>query len=266
MHNTCFVRSHNASGKTAERGNRMRSIVMCDDDPIFLAEFRSQVEEYFAKRSIEITLTAFTSGEELLSSDMLTIDLLLLDIRLNTCYGIDVARQLRETNPNMCLVFVTEVIESYPIIIGYEVGAIRYLVKSNIHSMFDEYMGDVVRRLGWDRVVLNIELYEHPGRALFLDDVVYFESENKAIMVCTASQERMLAYRHKKLDELKHELPAKSFVRIHQSYLVNLAFIERVENDQVILSTKQPPLQVSRSKKQDTIQKYYEYKGWLAGV
>lgn len=240
--------------------------MMCDDDPIFLAEFHDQVEEYFAKRKIEIALTTFTSGEDLLSSDMLTIDLLLLDIRLNTCYGIDVARKLRETNPNMCLVFVTEVIESYPIIIGYEVGALRYLVKSNIHSMFDTYMDDVVRRLGWDRVKLGVELCENPGRVLFLDEVVYFESENKAILVCTTSNERMLAYRHKKLDELNSGVPEKSFVRIHQSYLVNLAFIERVESDRVILSTKHPSLQVSRSKKQDTTQKYYEYRGWLAGV
>ena len=66
----------------------MIHIAICDDEKQMSAHIRSMVSDFFRKKSREISLRTFLSGEELLNYDG-QIDILFLDIQMKDIDGME---------------------------------------------------------------------------------------------------------------------------------------------------------------------------------
>lgn len=66
------------------------------------------------------------------------------------------------------------------------------------------------------------------------EELVYIESIGRRLCF-HVKDEKYMAYR--KLDDTEYELDDYDFLRIHQSYLVNMNFIERIQCYRVYLKT-----------------------------
>lgn len=106
----------------------MLHIVLCDDDAAFTADLAQRIEALpaFSPRSMRVR--CLTDPAALLADEE-PCDLLLLDIDLGQCNGIEVARTLRRTRPDTVLIFVTNYKEYAPE--GYEVNAFATWPKGN---------------------------------------------------------------------------------------------------------------------------------------
>ena len=79
------------------------------------------------------------------------------------------------------------------------------------------------------------------GRMLhkvLLNDILYFEGEKEYARLVTPNQ-RLLIYR--RLKEIEEQLSA-SFARVHNSYIVNIARLDSIRDNQVFIGTKQIPI------------------------
>ncbi|HEV3412198.1 MAG TPA: LytTR family DNA-binding domain-containing protein [Puia sp.] len=79
------------------------------------------------------------------------------------------------------------------------------------------------------------------GRALqkiLLKDILYFEGEKEYVRVVTPVH-KLLVYR--RLKDIEEQLSA-SFARVHNSYIVNLARLESIRDNQVFVGGKQIPI------------------------
>jgi DNA-binding LytR/AlgR family response regulator len=79
------------------------------------------------------------------------------------------------------------------------------------------------------------------GRALqkiLLRDILYFEGEKEYVRVVTPVH-KLLVYR--RLKDIEEQLSA-SFARIHNSYIVNIARLESIRDNQVFVGGKQIPI------------------------
>jgi len=65
---------------------------------------------------------------------------------------------------------------------------------------------------------------------------------------------------YKKMDELEAELAGMGFVRIHQSFLINMKYIERIRSYVMILTTGKE-ISVPKSRYQEVKRQYTLYKG-----
>ncbi|EGT4052761.1 response regulator [Clostridioides difficile] len=56
-------------------------------------------------------LKKYSSGEELLQSELRDIDILLLDIKMAELNGMDITRNIRKVDDNMEIIFITSLID-----------------------------------------------------------------------------------------------------------------------------------------------------------
>jgi len=74
---------------------------------------------------------------------------------------------------------------------------------------------------------------------IFLEDILYIEAESNYCRICTKNKEYLLAIT---LKVMEAKLPTKHFIRVHRSYIVNLAQIDEVAESHVIIARKAIPL------------------------
>ena len=83
-----------------------------------------------------------------------------------------------------------------------------------------------------------------------INDILYLEAERNYCRIFTTNKEYLLATTLKIMEE---KLPARFFIRVHRSFVVNLAQIDEVGEDHVLLVNKMIPL--SQSLREDLLKR-----------
>ena len=103
-------------------------IAVCDDDGRDLLQIAFLLESYRNDRKAELTYVSFQNATELLDSiDSRDYDLPLLDVLMSSVNGIQAAREIREQNRHVEIVFLTSSPEYA--VESYSVRAHYYLLK-----------------------------------------------------------------------------------------------------------------------------------------
>lgn len=79
----------------------MINIAICDDEKYILDKIKKLVFDFFHRKNVEITVSQFGSGEELLRHNK-NIDILFLDIQMDGIDGMETARKMRSQNYKGC--------------------------------------------------------------------------------------------------------------------------------------------------------------------
>ena len=77
---------------------------------------------------------------------------------------------------------------------------------------------------------------------LYIEEILYIEAERNYCRIFTKNKEYLLSTTLKIIEE---KMPARHFIRVHRSYMVNLAQIDEVADNHVILQGKAIPLSIS---------------------
>lgn len=103
-------------------------IVILEDDAAQARQINEYLLQYQREHArFQYTAKTYTTGHRLLEDYRPDTDLLLLDIQLPDMLGIDVARQIRKTDPWVMIIFVTNLAQYA--IEGYSVNAFDYVLK-----------------------------------------------------------------------------------------------------------------------------------------
>ena len=222
----------------------MIRIGICDDDSRARDALRWSLERQLDADGEQI-IYDFSSGEgvvQWLKKHPGQMDLLFLDVEMEPCSGLEAARQIRQFNETLWIVFVTGFADF--VFEGYRVQALDYLLKPVEEARLAEVLTRVRRALaqGQDRC-LTIRNTEGVYR-LNLEEILYCYSDRRKVMVVL---ERQKIGFYGKLDELEARL-GRSFVRIHQRYLVRAAAVDYIGTDAVRIQGQSLP--ISRSMRQ----------------
>ena len=182
-------------------------------------------------------------------------DIVFLDIEMPMLDGMSAAEKLRETDPYVIIVFVTNM-KQYAIR-GYSVGALDFIVKPVSYAALSSLMtkarklissrgggeitvgsGSAVRRVPLSRI-LYVEVSRH--RLTYHTEDGDFETWGN-------------------LGDIEAELPADSFSRCNSCYLVSLGHVIAVEGDDVLLAGG-VRLRISHLKKKNFLADLARYIG-----
>ena len=207
----------------------MIKIAFCDDDMEVLHQINELLDRYRVERNEDITYAAFQSPFELLTEIEKGIrpDILFLDVVMPGQNGMDVAKEIRQYDMNMKIIFLTSSPEFA--VESYSVGAYFYQLKPIWEESFFRLMDAVLAECekkkknslilrskdGITRIDLQqLEYCEVLGRKLL------FHLENGAVLESAGS-----------LDDLAGQLMQHSnFFRPHRSFLVNMEYIQNISS------------------------------------
>ena len=104
-------------------------IAICEDEKTVLDFESSLVNEWAKNAGCKLELDSYISAEQFLfeSEDKPPYDVLIFDIQMKNMNGMELAKKLRARGCDAVIIFITGV--SDYAIEGYEVGAVRYILK-----------------------------------------------------------------------------------------------------------------------------------------
>ena len=91
------------------------------------------------------------------------------------------------------------------------------------------------------------------------DDIIYIETSRHKNVFYTAGGGKTYSI-YKKMDELEAELAGMGFVRIHQSFLINMRYIGKLSSYVMVLTTGKE-ISVPKSRYPEVKRQYTLFKG-----
>lgn len=236
-----------------ERGNYMKTIVVCDDVEIERLLLKEILCQYFEEINEEVSIVEYDSGETLIADveeGYVAMDLLFLDIYMKKLNGMETARKLRQIQCKVPIIFLTAspdyAIESY------EVQASGYLLKSFSKEKLMKHLNRILKTDMKRRVAIkNRRQYRYPGT----DDIMYIDSDKHNVTLHLSDGSEIITV--DKLGEIEKRINEKRFLRCHQSYLVNMDYIKDVEDDFIMEDGTLVPIRVRGRK--EILDTYYDY-------
>lgn len=207
--------------------------LICDDDATFALRLKQRLTELLDGIQKKPSIDCVSQINEISTIDIRKYDVAFLDIDMGKINGIELAKQFRLAYPDIILIFVTNYVQYS--LEGYEVRALRYLLKEQLDEKLPECLEAALRFYRKERNYIrfssdNEEIDILPGH------IVYAETDARRIKLHLKNDVRdalMLSITMARLTEL---LVNRGFLRIHQSYLVNMAYIQRIKSTGVWLS------------------------------
>jgi len=230
-------------------------IGIVEDDPVASDILVEHLRRYGKERKLLFDIRTFEDGAEIIDDYHPEYDILLLDIEMPQVGGLEAAHEIRETDPDVVIVFVTNMAQYA--IKGYEVDALSFLLKPVPYFSLEHELDRSLTRLREredDSLVVSIG---GSHTRIDLADILYIESVRHRITVHTVSDD--LSYTGT-LKVLEAELADKGFYRCNNPYLVNLRHVRSVQPTSCTL-TGGVELQVSRPRKRGFMDALADHMG-----
>lgn len=204
----------------------------------------------------ELNLHEYVSGNEFIDRNDGSFDLICLDIDMKGMDGISTAKEIRKTDSQVIIIFVTNMAQMA--IRGYEVQALDFVVKPVNYYSFAMKMTNAFHMIK-NRKSRNIILTTTGGmQKISTDDLYYVEVNGHYLYYHTRDQ----VFRQKaSMKEIEDRLAGVSFKRCNNCYLVNLKYVDCVRKDD--LKVGNDWLKISRPRKKEFLQSLANYMGGI---
>jgi len=237
----------------------MLQIAVCDDHIDELSNMVQLIDLYRTSRHLNCEHAVFPNGFELVSAleKGKRFDIYCLDIMMPGFTGIDAAKEIRTFDKTAPILFFTSSPEFA--LESYSVKAINYVLKpvskEKLFFTFDELLEQIKTKDEEDAVIVksnegiqkilisNLVFVEVIGR-----NVLYHLHSGK-VVECTESFSSVC-------DNL---LKYGCFIKPHRSYLVNMQYVDTIENHQITLQTLSA-VPVAQGKAKEMKQQYLNYQ------
>lgn len=210
----------------------MLKIIACDDDVAFLDNLHRMINRWSAETGTAVDVALVTHGEDLLARHAASrADIIMLDMIMPLVNGMDTARELRQTDTAVRLVFLTSSPEFA--LESYEVRAFDYLLKPVTYERVAQLLDELssLRPAATDELVIKTSFGYH---ALRLSDIEYAEARNKHVVFHLRDGRDIEALEPFRSIEDRLAQNA-TFFKCHRSYQVNLRNIDHFNRTEIVM-------------------------------
>lgn len=235
----------------------MIKIAFCDDDLSVLNEISVLLDQYRVERNQDMVYAAFNSPLELLAEieKGMRLDILFLDVIMPGENGINVAKEIREYDSNVKIIFLTSSTEYA--VDSYTVGAYFYQLKPIWSDSFFRLMDSVISECEKEMQSSLILRCKTGIARIDLKRLVYCEVIGRTLLFHMDSGK--VLERNGSLDELCEQLMQyENFLRPHRSYLVNMDYIQNISYKAIIMDNL-AEIPIPRGKYAEMKEVYLDY-------
>ncbi len=232
----------------------MLNIAVVDDSDSFRSQLMEFILRYGEENNLKVNPVPFSDGAEIVKDYKNEFDIIILDIEMPIMDGMTTAKNIRQLDEDVVLVFITNMSEYA--LHGYSVDALDFVLKPVEYETFALKMARVVSRAK-SRKPAHILLNSVDGLVrVELNDIYYVEIQNRVLYYHTSKGVFKVRSSMQKAAE---ELSEHQFVRCNYWYLVNLRHVVQVNNNTVLVGENE--LEISRRNRGPFLSALTNYMG-----
>lgn len=207
-------------------------IAICEDESVVLDFESSLVTKWAADVGCPLQLDTYTSAEQFIfeSEDKAPYDLLIFDIQMKNMNGMELAKKLRARGSDAVIIFITGV-PDYAIE-GYEVGAVRYILKPVKEEVLKSLLNSV-----WGARQKKAEDFFVLGQGsdlekISFEKIIYIEARGHYVYLRGNDFEREWKAG---FAETAAAFEGKGFFCLRRGLLVNLVHVQKINRTDCLL-------------------------------
>lgn len=232
-------------------------IAICDDEAAVLDNLKALLDVYNKEYDRQIRYDAFESPLELLTQMEVKghYDALLLDVLMKEDNGIEVAREIRKTDQDVRIVFLTSAAEYA--VQSYAVDAFYYALKPVQKQDFFAVLDKLYDKWQQDKAEFILVKCENGINKIHIRDLEYCEVVNRSLILYLQNGTRLKStVKIKELEEMLRQFGC--FIRPHRSYLINLRYVENLSQKSITMKSG-VVIPIPHGKYTQTKEQYFAY-------
>ena len=220
----------------------MIRIAVAEDEKSYRDTLKEYLERYQKESGRGIEVTFYTDGDGLVEEYHMQYDIILMDIQMKFMDGMSAAREIRNKDPEVVIIFITNM-DQYATK-GYEVEAMDYVLKPVSYFMFCEKIERAVLRMQNRNAQYVLVDIKGGMKKVDLNQVCYLESQGHTLLFHTVTE---VISGNGTMKEYEDKLQKYDFIRCNKGYLVNLKFVDGVSEGYVEINHEK--LSIGRTRK-----------------
>lgn len=234
----------------------MLNIAICDNS-IYLEDIENSVVSALFNEN-ELNIDLYDLEDELIETvknSGCSYDMVFLAINSDDSKAFQIAEAIRNNNLQTELLFISDNADC--VLHSFVYKPFDYIVKPFTVIKAKE----IFERYNFYHNSQNEEYFSFKSGSysekIRLNSIHYFYSTGRKIVIVTESKEFEF---YSKLDEVEQLLEYNTFIRIHQSYLVNFAYIKYIVHNDLVLENDDY-LPISRNRLKEVKEKFMKFIG-----
>lgn len=206
-------------------------VAICDDVLFYVEDLKKYIEEYAKEESKQLEITIYTDSKMLIEEAKIKkYDIIFLDVEMPVLDGIETAREIREFDLDVTLIFVTSH-ESFSLQ-ATQVEAMGYLVKPvNKERLYRLLKKALLLMEGLQIEKQQKEQYiqinmDYQKISLFILDIVCIRKAQRKLIFYMKDGNTYGCYGI--LKNIITDLPRNIFFQISRYFIVNINYVENV--------------------------------------
>lgn len=230
------------------------NLAIVEDDITQINIFKHYLKKYQKEKSVDFNIFTYEDGAEITLDYEAKYDIIFLDIEMKQQDGMTTAQEIRKVDQDVIIIFATNIVQYA--ISGYSVGALSFLLKPIPYFAFASELTKSIEKIN-KRHYKPIVITTKDGLIkLTSNEIMFVESFRHNLMIHTHKQVYNIRATIKSMEE---DLASFHFEKCNSGYLVNLAYVRGVKNDEVLIDKHR--LKISRPKKKAFMEALLQYLG-----
>ena len=212
----------------------MFKIAICDDERDTLTKESCLIQELLDEKKISYKIDTYTTAEELLSSHVL-YDILFLDVEMGNLNGIDVAEKLLESKEDTFIFFIT----NYSIYSdrASDIHAHRFLSKPVDKDRLSNGIDSALKKISdVTKIITATDMETKKRYKIPIASIIFIENTGRHTKIYLTTRPAFIVDEIFSIIKERIESEVEYFAMPHQSYYVNMRFVDDYDKKEVKIS------------------------------
>lgn len=200
-------------------------IGICDDEKVIRDKIEKICVNVTGEYDTDTTVKTYSDGKEVVEENF---DILILDIEMKDVGGIAVKNYFQNRKKDTIIIFVTSHNEMMSQAFG--VNVMGFVTKSYLDNQLPVMLESAIKRV---LNTVNIEGVDSRKvcyiQAEHVYNILHLENDTEMSVRCSSA-------------DLEKMLEGVGFIRVHRTYIINMAYVEHIRDKSVVINGKEIPV------------------------